>query len=244
MKMITMESLAAEAYDSRQLISDLFHQLSQPVTSLCCSLELALLQTSTVKQYAEIVSRTFSEAQKASWLASALRELFNASQAGEDGEVLELRQAVGHAVDDLRPVAESAGVQVHYVALSACPVWFDAKRLRQGLFHLLGFMLGSRGRGAELTIALEQREAQSVLNLTVSGPEEGGDTTDGGPDPEHLPRELMRRFELGLARTIFEATGADFSVERGPEGISVEVRLRRAGSHRDQELVKLALDSA
>lgn len=229
MKVITMESPAAAlVYDSRRLISDLFHQLSQPVTSLCCSLELALLQTYTVKQHAEIVSRTLSEAQKVSWLATALRELFNASQAGEDGELLELRQAVGHAVDDLRPVAESVGVQVHYVALSACPIWFDAKRLRQGLFHLLGFMLGSRGPGAELTIALNQRREQSVLSLTVSGPEECGNATNGEPHPEHLPQELVRRFELGLARSIFEAGGADFSVERSPEGVSVEVRLGRA----------------
>ena len=29
----------------RQLLSDLFHQLSQPLTTLCCSLELASLQT-------------------------------------------------------------------------------------------------------------------------------------------------------------------------------------------------------
>jgi len=237
MKVITTGSPApALAYDSRQLISDLFHQLSQPVTSLCCSLELARLQTSTLKQYAEIVSRTLSEAQKVSWLVTALRELFNASQAGEDCEVLELRQAIGHAVDDLRPVAESAGVQVHYLALSACPIWFDPKRLRQGLFHLLGFMLGSRGPGAELTIALDRRGAQSVLSLTVSGTEKCGDAANGGPDPEHLPRELLRRFELGLARTIFDAGGADFSVERGPEGISAEARFRRTGSHRDQSL--------
>ena len=67
-----------------------------------------------------------------------------------------------------------------------------------------------------------------MLNLTVSGREECDDATDDGPDPEHLPRELMRRFELGLARTIFEAVGADFSVERSPEGVSVEVRLGRA----------------
>ena len=68
------------AYDPRELISDLFHQLSQPVTSLCCSLELALLQTLTVEQYGEVVSRTLNEAQKVSWLVTAIRELFDASE--------------------------------------------------------------------------------------------------------------------------------------------------------------------
>jgi hypothetical protein len=33
--------VAAVGEESRQLVSDLFHQLSQPPTTLCCSLELA-----------------------------------------------------------------------------------------------------------------------------------------------------------------------------------------------------------
>ena len=42
MKLITMENRTVPAeYESRQLVSDLFHQLSQPITTLCCSLELA-----------------------------------------------------------------------------------------------------------------------------------------------------------------------------------------------------------
>ena len=56
-----------------------------------------------------------------SWLATALRELFNAGQAGGDGEGLELRRAVEHAVADWAG-GGIAGAQVHYVALSACPV--------------------------------------------------------------------------------------------------------------------------
>ena len=95
-----MENPAAAAIgEPRQLVSDLFHQLSQPLTTLCCSLELAQLQNPTAEQYGEIVSRTLEQAEKASWLATAIRELFDAGQAGEDGEVLELRWVVEDAVD-------------------------------------------------------------------------------------------------------------------------------------------------
>ena len=45
--------VAAEC-ESRQLVSDLFHQLSQPLTTLCCSLELALLQTPTLNNIARL----------------------------------------------------------------------------------------------------------------------------------------------------------------------------------------------
>ena len=86
-------NLAALAeYEPRQLISDLFHQLSQPLTTLRCSLELALLQTLTTEQYREAVGQALSQAEKASWSATAIRELLDAGQVGPDLEVLELRR--------------------------------------------------------------------------------------------------------------------------------------------------------
>jgi hypothetical protein len=80
--MNAMATPAAANGEPRQLVCDLFHQLSQPLTTLCCSLELAQLQTPTPEQYGEIVSRTLEQAEKASWLATAIRELFDAGQAG------------------------------------------------------------------------------------------------------------------------------------------------------------------
>ncbi len=46
MSLVAMGNYTAPALtESQQLVSDLFHQLSQPLTTLCCALELALLQT-------------------------------------------------------------------------------------------------------------------------------------------------------------------------------------------------------
>jgi hypothetical protein len=98
--------------ESRELVSDLFHRLSQPLTTLCCSLELAQLQTPSAESYSEVVGHALAQTEKVSALATAIRELFDAGHAGPVGEVLELRRAVEDAVADLLPVAESAGVQV------------------------------------------------------------------------------------------------------------------------------------
>ena len=113
------------------------------LTTLCCALELALLQSPTLEQYGEIVTQALGQAEKASSLATAIREQFDAGQPGGSGELLDLRRAVEEAIADLLPVAESAGVQVGFVPGLACPVWFDTPRLRQGLFHLVGFAIGS-----------------------------------------------------------------------------------------------------
>jgi hypothetical protein len=169
MKLIAMANPTAWAeYESRQLVSDLFHQLSQPLTTLCCSLELALLQTPTAAQYREIASQALLQAEKAASLATAIRELFDAGQAGDDGEVLELRTALADTVGDLMPLAESAGVQVCYFPGPVCPVWFDVPRLRRGLFHLVAFVIGWGSPAAALKIELTAPGAEVVLALTVS----------------------------------------------------------------------------
>ena len=122
-------------FELERLSSDLFHALSQPLTGLCCSLELTLQQSLTAEEYRESVSRALIQAERVSWLTMGIRELFEAGQAGEDCEVLALQGAVAGAIDDVLLVAETAGVRICWVTRSACPVWFEAQRLRNALFQ-------------------------------------------------------------------------------------------------------------
>ena len=212
-------STAAVVGEPQQLVSELLHQLSQPLTTLCCALELALLQTPTAVQYVEIVRQALAQAEKVSELANAIRELFDASRAGESGEVLDLRRAVEDAIADLVPVAESRGVQVCRLPGPLCPVRFDGPRLRQALFHLIAFAIGSGNAGATVTIELVGRGSEAMLALTVSGPGSGNDrSADSDLEP-------LRRLGLGIARAIFEAQGGRFCAGRGAEGVNVEVGL-------------------
>jgi signal transduction histidine kinase len=213
-----------EYIESRRLTSDLFHQLSQPLTTLCCALELAILQSPTAREYGQIVNQALQQAEKASALATAIRELLDASHAGENAEALDLQRAVGDAVGDMLPVAESAGIEFDFVPRPPCPAWFDPKRLRQGLFHLLGSLIGMGRRGSVLKIVMEARGPQVKLCVTVSGVARGNGTFEPQPD-----RELQQRLELGISQAIFEAAGGSFSVERGAQGLTVKVGvLRRA----------------
>jgi hypothetical protein len=211
---------AAAETEVRRLTSDLFHELSQPLTNLCCSLELALLQSPTTEEYGQIVGQALLQAEKASGLATAIRELLDAGHPGEKADAFDLSHAVGAAVDDLLPVAESAGVQIVYVPPPPCPVWFDGHRLRQGLFHLVGSLIGMGGHGSVLTIELEAGDPQTVLGLKLSGVTNSNGKSEPQPD-----RELLQRLELGISRAIFEAAGGSFNVERSAQRFTVNVRL-------------------
>jgi len=218
--------------ERRRLSSDLFHALSQPLTALCCSLELVTLQQApTAEQYRESVGRALTQAKRASWLATGMRELFDAGQVGEDCEVLSLRMAVESAIDDLLLVADAAGVRIRCLLRSACPVWFEGQRLRRGLFHLLGFMVGCAGRGSVVTIELVECGEQSLLALIISGAGRAHDQASSSDSADdERSKELTLRLGLGIARAIFEAGGGSFRAERSLEGMSVEVRLPRAGA--------------
>jgi hypothetical protein len=210
----------------RQLTSDLFHELSQPLTNLCCSLELALIQSPTTEAYSQIVSQALVQAEKASELATAIRELLDASHPGEKADVFDLSHAVSDAVDDLLLVAESAGVEIAYVPPPPCPVWFDAHWLRQGLFHLLGSLIGMGGQGSVLKIELDANAPQTLLGLNLSGVADSNGQSDPQPD-----QELLQRLELGIARAIFEAAGGTFRLERNPQNFAVNVLLSRTQPH-------------
>jgi C4-dicarboxylate-specific signal transduction histidine kinase len=159
-----------------------------------------------------------------------IRELFEAGEAGEDCGVLPLQVAVASAIDDVRLMAEAAGVQICWVPGPPCPVWFEAQRLRSALFHLLGFVVGWGGRGSVVRIELAEGGERSLLALSVSGkgPAQPQACSSNSWDEER-PQELSRRLGLGIARAIFEAAGGIFRAERKSEGMSVEIRLARAG---------------
>ena len=220
--------------ESPRLVADLFHALSQPLTTLCCSLELTLQQTPTEKQYRESVTRALAQAEQVSWLATGIRELLDAAEAAPDLEVLQMQAAVQDAVSDLLPVAELAGVRICYLPRSPGSVRFEARRLRRGLFHLLSFVVGWGG-GAVVRIELSESGEQVVLALTVSGEGIPREAMESAESPaslsdDALPRDLTRRLGLGIARATFEAAGGSFRAERGIESMIVEVRLPRVAA--------------
>jgi C4-dicarboxylate-specific signal transduction histidine kinase len=217
--------------EARRLISDLFHAMSQPLTALRCSLELALQQPPTAEQYREKVSGALAQAERVSWLAMGIRELFDAGQAGDGCEVLPLQVALENAIDEVLLVAESAGMQICFLPRSACPVWFEAQRLRRGLFHLLESMVDCGGRESVLRIDLAESKGQSLLALAVSGagPAHDEPSSSSTAEEDRL-QDLARRLGAGIARAIFEAAGGTFKAEHRPEAMSVEIRLPGVGA--------------
>ncbi|HEV2728736.1 MAG TPA: hypothetical protein VGV15_01780 [Terriglobales bacterium] len=220
----------ALASDRRVLISDLFHALNQPLTTLRCSLELTLHQPAReAEQYREALNHALEHAEQIARLASGIHELVEVDQSGAESEVLQLDSYLQHTVMDLLPVAEAAGVRVSLRRSSCCYVLFERQRLRSALFHLLEYVLGSSSSGSVVNIEALEQDGDAVIALGSSSNTalSAVQSLDGG-DREFRERELARRLRLALARGIFESAGGRFHAETNAETFFLEVRLPMA----------------
>ncbi len=216
--------------DRKELISDLFHALNQPLTTLRCSLELTLHQpVRAAEQYREALNHALDHAEQVVRLVSGIRELVEVDEPGAESEVLELDSYLQHAVMDLLPVAEAAGVRISLRRSSSCYVLFERQRLRRALFHLLECVLGSCNSGSVVNIEADEQNGEAVIALRVSlNTALGAVQPLDGRDREFEKRELARRLGLAMARGIFESAGGRLHAETSTETLFLELRLPMA----------------
>src|SRR5215467_14597368 len=93
------------AGEQQKLVSELFHALSQPITALRCSLELALYTQSYPSK--ENLQTALAHAEKIAQLASGIRELVQADDPGDERVALLLKDCLRGVVVDMEAMAEA-----------------------------------------------------------------------------------------------------------------------------------------
>lgn len=210
---------AKDQSEREKLVSDLFHALNQPITSLRCVLELALCRERNRDEYVEALRNSMALAEQISLLAGAVRELVQGDGAGKHPETLCLGDRLREAVEDCVPVASAGGVHVSQSCETNGQVLFDAEQLRQALFHLLEFMLQSTESGGDLEIETKECDGQAVLSLTATPPHALTEADNRGS----RARELWQRVRFEIARNIFAASGSTVRTEYSRQRLELRV---------------------
>ncbi len=152
----------AEELEWRQrFVSDVFHALSQPLTALHCSLEIALKRPVDAQEQRGALRDALIMATAAIEAAKFVRLLAEAEDPGEAKPVL-LARIVREVREELVPIAESKGVTIASSSESDVVVCADERRLREALFLLTESALD---RGGNLIIELHARHGFAVLNI-------------------------------------------------------------------------------
>ncbi len=78
----------------REYLSEAFHSLSQPLTALQCGLELAVAVPRSQKEYERRIGEGLQSTGSLREMMSALRELVEAEDPGEDAREIKLSEVL------------------------------------------------------------------------------------------------------------------------------------------------------
>ena len=191
----------------RSFASEIFHNLSQPLTALQCVLELSLFRDQTTEELRASVETALRNCRVFAPAASVLLwELDEASDPGDPSANHRLGSLLRELQEELLPLCESAG-QRFELQLQSGPivVYGDKTKLMRGLFYFTrnmyfatllralrsAFRVRSTNQGqAEITIA-----TSSCLPINPSAENETAAT---------------HPCEIEIARRSFRAVGGDF----------------------------------
>ncbi len=106
---VAVAAASTELAPRRDFASNVFHDLSQPLTALHCSLELALLRDQTGEEFRTSVESALQNAERLRQRLLLLRELSDADDPGDVAMPLALDRLLQQLCEDMVPLFESAG---------------------------------------------------------------------------------------------------------------------------------------
>ena len=199
----------------RDIVADLLHAMSQPLTALECGLELALR---TDKTAAQLRARLKTALETARVLHQRLVESQVVHQAGDPGDTshpVTVETLLNQLREDFLPVARSARIKLA-VGCEPALVHGDQSRLRKGFFHLLEFLLRiCRANG-------NVRLCAHTLSLTAFEVDFSSDALITEATQQF---SLTADLDLRIARRSFQAAGGDLVLSCSSGKVTGHVRL-------------------
>ncbi len=156
----------------REFVADASHELRTPLTSILANLELLqerLDEAERRGEEGEIVSSALRSSRRMSRLVSDLLLLARAD-AGRTGSRREcdLSEVAAAAVSEVRPVANGRSLTIDDEG--PVPVEGNPDELHRLTLNLLDNGLRHTPQGTEITVAVERRNGDAVLEVSDDGP--------------------------------------------------------------------------
>jgi signal transduction histidine kinase len=207
------------------LLAAVAHRLSQPLTALRGTLELARLKAKSVAEYRAAVEKALESADLLAWVLQELRELAEASAPAGEQALTDLDQVTGNALEDLRPLAATRGVLIESRLEKGLQAQTYPEHLYQALLKVVYHAVLRSPEGK--TVRMELRSVPDGAQWVIAD--------EGAPFPfaetelsvntlfagQSLPSGSGESL-LGLvtARQFVEGLGGSLSVPNGADGES------------------------
>jgi len=218
------------------VLGELLHSLSQPLTTLRCSLELSLDRSLnlSIKEAAEqpqheSLAVALQQTEKVIGMIELMREYLDAEQPAPAAFPAALEPVIRSVIEELSSIAAVGGVQLVLVGRCTAAVPVPEARLRLALQYLIVPMIEAQQVGAKVMLLLGESSAGTVLRVKV---QQAFPPTKRDPVRTTLASaSTLRRVRWAIAGRVLESMGASLVFGgRGVELAGFILRIpRRAG---------------
>lgn len=198
----TLNAMLARLEDSfrriTQFTADASHELRTPMAIIRTTAEVTRRKPRGEKEYAEALDRILAESERTTQLIEDLMLLARADASAEDlaPEAVRVDQLAWAACEDVRVLAEAAGIALAADIPHECTVLGDCRALRRLVLILLDNAIKYSHRGGSVGLRV-RLSAERELPATMIEVRDDG----AGIAPEHLPHIFERFYRASRDRS-------------------------------------------
>ena len=208
------------------VLGELLHSLSQPLTSLRCSLELSIDEVAEQQQ--ESVSVALQQTEKVIGMIQLMREYLDAEQPGPETCRVALAPVLRNVIGELSSIAAVRHIQLRLAGTCTATLPVPEARLQLALQYLIGALIDAQLAGGKVMLLVGEGPAGTVLRAADEPEFRETDGRDWGlnatkpltnrPSSGATTTSTLRRVKLAIASRVFETAGASLVFGDGSAG--------------------------
>jgi signal transduction histidine kinase len=213
----------------QDVLGELLHSLSQPLTSLRCSLEMSL--DDAAEQQAAM-GIALQQTERVIGIVGLMREYLDAEQAEPEVRRVPLERVLRAMVEDLTSIAEVRNIDLELEGHCSATLSLAESRLMLALQYLTMALIESLATGCKVVLRLEEGSTESALRAEVQGSLNTTESAMSRPQQQaNSIQKTLGMVRLAIARRILEAGGTLLEIEKGDRlGFLVRIPRMRAVS--------------
>lgn len=203
-------SASSHSFPTRvpNVLGELLHSLSQPLTSLRCSLELSIEELAEQQQSS--VAAALQQTERVIGMVQLLREYLDAEQPALEKFSSELAPVIRSVVEELSSIAAVHDVRLRLEGTCTATLPIGESRLRLALQYLITAIVEAHPVGGKVTLLLGEGPAGAVLRGEGERNFLGANFRDSAG-----AGLVLGRARLAIARRVLEGAGASLVLDDG-----------------------------
>jgi signal transduction histidine kinase len=184
------------------VLGELLHSISQPLTTLRCSLELSLSIDEKAAPQPDTVSIALQQTERIIGMIQLMREYVEAEQPRTEGDSASIAATVWGLTEELRSIAAVRGIRLLLTGTCTATLPLPEPRLRLALQYLIASLLEAQADGGKVTLLLGEGPAGTVLRAEGDG--------------KFFAATALRTARQAIARRVLETAGASLVLANCP----------------------------